>query len=198
MICLPLPRSSAGRPEEHDLARQLVGDRRPGRSPRRPRTRPSCCGRSHGRDPAARRTRRGSRSAGRRPPGRPVSVARIAVASEPAGCSTAKPWRAQRLGDPGRPPGPPRRPARGRAWIRCDRSRISSRAASTAAARRRLGVGERLGGPGGGRLGHGGLGRRAIGATRRHRAAGATSRPLRPRSAFRRTGRPRRGRRGPG
>ena len=36
-------------------------------------------------------------------PGRPPRrVARIAVARLPAGCSTAKPWRAQDLGDPGR------------------------------------------------------------------------------------------------
>ena len=125
------------RPEEHDLARAARRRPRPGRSRRRPRTRPSCCGRSRGRDPAARRTRRGSRSAGRRRRGR-------------RGASPGPP-------SPGCPPGArPRTRARARtsatqvaawcssnagsglAWIRCDRSRISSRAPSTAAAIRVL------------------------------------------------------------
>ena len=71
MICLPLPRSSAGVPRNTISPGQLVGDGGQGDGRPDARTRPSCCGRSRGRGRAGRRTRRGCRCAGRRRRGRP-------------------------------------------------------------------------------------------------------------------------------
>ena len=112
---LAAPPLLGGRAEEDDLAGQLVARSRPGRSPRRPRTPPSCCGRSRGRGPgsasySARIPIRGPVAA---PPARERGRGRRSRGC-PAGCSTAKPWRADRLRDPAPPPGPPRRRAPGR------------------------------------------------------------------------------------
>ena len=141
------------RAEEDDLAGQLRRRSPRGRSPHRRPRRPSCCGRSHDRGQATRRTRRGSRSAARRRPARGPSPG-PSSGSGPLPCRHAA-GRGPRW--PGcrpdaRPrnrgreshrrsrsrPGPPRRPSSGLAWIRWLRSRISARFASTAAARRAL------------------------------------------------------------
>ena len=77
------------RPEEHDLAGQLVGERGQRDRRTRPPRRPSCCGRSRARDRAARRTRRGSRCAGRRPRGHPGASLGSRSRASPPGASTA-------------------------------------------------------------------------------------------------------------
>ena len=111
---LAAPALLGRRPEEDDLAGELVGDRRQGDGgARRPRP-PSCCGRSHGRGRAARRTRRGSRCAGRRrrrPPGR---TARIAVAKAAGRMLAPRTRDAPGPPRPRPPRGAPRRPAPGR------------------------------------------------------------------------------------
>ena len=101
MICLPLPRSSAGRAEEHDLAGQLVGDGRQ-------RDRRADARRGHrvvaaavaetgqgvvlGQDPDPRAVAAAAAAAGR--PDRRREAARRVLDREPV--------RAQDLGDPGR------------------------------------------------------------------------------------------------
>ena len=137
MICLAAAPLLGRRAEEDDLAGQLVGDRREGDGGADTRTRPSCCGRSRGRGRAARRTRRGSRSAARRRRVRRAGRARIAVERLPAGCSTAYPWRASASATQAAA-WCSSKAGSGSAWIRCDSSMISSRAASTAAASRAL------------------------------------------------------------
>ena len=67
----------------------------------------------------------------------PVSRPRTAVARLPAGCSTAYPWRATASATQAAAR-TSSKAGSGFAWIRCERSRISSRAASTAAAARAL------------------------------------------------------------
>ena len=92
IVCLPLPRSSAGRAEEHDLAGQLVGDGRQG--DRRADTR-----RGH-RVVAAAVTEPGQRVVlGEDPDPRSVAAATAALRGPdrgrrgcPAGASTSKPW----------------------------------------------------------------------------------------------------------
>ena len=142
--------------EEDDLARQLVGDRRPARSPHRRPTRPSCCGRSRGRAPAGRRIRRGCRSAARRRHGRPASR----PGSPSRGCPPAPGRRTRAARGPRRPRPPrgaPRRPAP-------DRHGSDGKLEDLGAgcldggreARLRLDVG--LGGANGGQCGHGSSG----------------------------------------
>ena len=173
-----------GRAEEDDLAGQLVGDRGQGDGRADPGRRPSCCGRSRGRARAARRTRRGSRSAGRRPPRPPRRTARIAVARLPgrdarprsrgarsASATQAAAWCSSKAGS-------------GLAWIRCDRSRISSRARLDGGGEARLGVGVGLGRAGGGQrrarvLRLGMVGRRWRQVRRRDGTAAAAARAQR-------------------
>ena len=141
------------RAEEHDLARELVGDGRQGdRRPdpgRRHRVVPAAVAKARqgvvlGEDPDPRSVR-----ARARPPwsrGWPSPA-------DPAGCSTANPWSrsasatqvaAWTSSNAGS----------GLAWIRWDRPTISSRAASTACGDPRLGVGVGLGRDGGDQVRH--------------------------------------------
>ena len=121
--------------EEHDLAGQLVGHRGEGDRRAHARRPPWCCGRSRARARGARRTRRGSRSAGRRRRARRAARRGSrwpgcrpgARPSNPCRASTSATAAAARCSS---------NAVSGSAWIRCDRSRISSRAASTAAAMR--------------------------------------------------------------
>ena len=122
--------------------------RRRARSPRPRPTPPSCCARSRGRGRAARRTRRGSPIRGPSVPMPPASRPRTAVARLPAGCSTANPWPADRPSATQPAAWISSNAGSGLAWIRCDRSRISSRAASTASAARALTSANGLGGAG--------------------------------------------------
>ena len=112
-IGLAAPPLLGRRPEEDDLARELVGDRgQRDRGARRP-TPPSCCGRSRGRGPAARRTRRGSRCAARRRPD-PRAAWR---GWRSRGCRPDARPRTRAGPGPRRPRpkrGAPRRPAQGR------------------------------------------------------------------------------------
>ena len=119
------------RAEEHDLARQLVGERREGDRGADPDCRHRVVAAAVtqtrqrvvlGEDPDPAVPFRRLASCRRR--GSPGSPSR---ASRP-GCSTANPCRgASRPPTP--TPGPPRTRSPGWPWIRCDRSRISSRAA---------------------------------------------------------------------
>ena len=78
------------RPQEDDLARELIGERRQGDRRPDPRGGHRVVAAAVAEARAARRTRRGSRSAAHRRL-RPRSVARTAVARLPAGCSTSNP-----------------------------------------------------------------------------------------------------------
>ena len=134
MICLPLPRSSAGVPRNTISpgsssaieARAIAAPTPDAAMVLWPQPCPSPGSASY----SARIPIRGPS-----PPRPPRRTARIAVASVPAGSSTSKPCRtstsataaAARCSS---------KAVSGSAWIRCDRSRISARAASTAAAMR--------------------------------------------------------------
>ena len=136
MISLPLPRSSAGVPRNTTSpaqASRIAASAIAAPTPEaaivlwpQPWPRPGSASYS------ARMPIRGPSA-----PRPPVSRPRTAVARLPAGCSTAYPWPAT----PRRTQAAARTSSKagsGLAWIRWDRSRISSRAASTAAAARAL------------------------------------------------------------